>query len=112
MKRLLSALPAIALAACASTKCPPSTGVPEPVAAAVPSLGLERRVTARVSPGFYRHADEPTVYRVGSNGSACVILSVQQMAAYGGFSRVKIVPHAVDFLGAKVAPPCPWPASR
>jgi hypothetical protein len=56
--------------------------------------------------GFYRHSDEPTVYYVRSQSDACVVLTMEQMEAYGGLAQVKVVAPSVDFLSG-VARPVP-----
>jgi hypothetical protein len=109
--RALCAFALVALTACASTKCPPDgRQTPPPIAAAAPVTHVAK---ANVRPGFYRHADEPTVYKIDEAGHACVVVSVPQMDAFGGFAKVHVVPHALDFLGGlPSAPACPWPKGR
>jgi hypothetical protein len=45
--------------------------------------------------GFYRRSNEPAVYRL-FDGSICLVVNEQQMAAFGGFKLVKIVKPTSD----------------
>ncbi len=49
---------------------------------------------------FYRHADEPSVYRV-SKTMYCLVKDEAQMAAFGGFDQVRVVAPNVDFKRGK-----------
>jgi hypothetical protein len=56
---------------------------------------------------FYRQADKPEVYFQFSTEGHCHVQNEWQMAAYGGFDQVKVVPRVAmngRFLGA-----CGWP---
>lgn len=49
---------------------------------------------------FYRHSNEQSVYRV-SKKTYCLVISEKQMAAFGGFPQVRVVPPSVDFKRGK-----------
>ncbi len=61
---------------------------------------------------FYRHSNEQAVFRV-SDTTYCMVTDPGQMAAFGGFAQVRVVPPSVDFKRGK-APlqgmNCPTPA--
>ena len=67
-----------------------------------------------IAPGFYRHADEPTVYNVMSPQSYCSVISMSQMEAFGGTSQVHVLASSVDFLASQRQPAtaCAWPDGR
>ena len=49
---------------------------------------------------FYRHSNEQSVFRV-SKRTYCLVISEAQMAAFGGFPQIHIVPPDVDFKRGK-----------
>lgn len=57
--------------------------------------------------GFYRQSNRPEVYNV-LDGSYCHVTNESQMAAYGGFGKVKVVP--VLMLRGKNLGECPFPS--
>jgi hypothetical protein len=67
--------------------------------------------------GFYRRSDRPEVYRLSGRGvvpnvgpDICHVVNEQQMAAYGGFRLVKVVPPTSDIgRGRRPVTPCPNP---
>jgi hypothetical protein len=68
--------------------------------------------------GFYRRSNAPEVYRLfggtpglaNVGGSICHVVNEQQMAAYGGFSQVRVVNPASDLgHGRGEVAPCPNP---
>jgi len=67
-----------------------------------------------IAPGFYRHANEPTVYKITSPQSYCAVLSMAQMDAFGGASQVHVLPSSIDFLAGQrqAAIACTWPDGR
>ncbi len=60
--------------------------------------------------GFYRNADNPTVYRV-LNGNVCAVVSEDHLRALGATHKsVHVVSDSVDFLNGKpFDPSCAWP---
>jgi hypothetical protein len=50
------------------------------------------------APGFYRHDNEPSVYRLSTDRSYCVVQSMEQLAAFGASNRVNVVSPAANFL--------------
>ena len=68
-----------------------------------------------VTPGnFYRYADEGAVFEVPPTGNTyCLVVSVSQMEAFGGFAKVHLVDHSVDIKGNRDwTEQCPWPAGK
>ena len=65
------------------------------------------------SPGFYRNANEPTVYKLNSDGTYCTVQNESQMEALGGPGGVLItdVRSATFLQGYKATPAgaCSWP---
>jgi len=57
--------------------------------------------------GFYRKSNGPAVYRLygapGSISEICHVINEQQMAAFGGFGQVKIVPPQSDLGRGRAA---------
>ena len=51
---------------------------------------------------FYRHDDEQSVFRV-SKTQYCLVADPAQMAAFGGFDQVRVVPPSIDFRRGKKA---------
>jgi hypothetical protein len=59
--------------------------------------------------GFWRRSDRPEVYLI-SRGRICHVINPQQMEAYGGFGRVRVVPpDSRVTVGLGRVTPCPWP---
>ena len=64
--------------------------------------------------GFYRRSDRPEVYRLSGSGGIpnvgadiCHVVNEQQMAAFGGFRLVKVVPPNSDIgRGRRPVTPC------
>jgi hypothetical protein len=65
--------------------------------------------------GFYRHENEPSVYRL-KDGTYCVVLTMQQLGAFGALDKVNVVSPGTNFLhgyrpiGVRLG--CPWPKSK
>jgi hypothetical protein len=60
---------------------------------------------------FYRHSNEQAVFRVSAT-MYCLVISESQMAAFGGFAQVRVVPPGLDFKRGKTPLPglaCPTP---
>ncbi len=73
------------------------------------AAGAPARLAA---PGFYRHADEASVYRLAADGTYCIVRSMDQMNAFGGFSQVRVRDASFAMLqGYKASPSigCAWP---
>lgn len=59
--------------------------------------------------GFWRRSDRREVYLI-SRGRICHVVSPQQMEAFGGFGRVRVVPPDSRLtVGLGRVLPCPWP---
>jgi hypothetical protein len=59
-----------------------------------------------LSPGFYRHSDNPTVYKVSADGPPCAVLNMAQLTAMGGLQSVHVVePSVADRPGGEGARP-------
>src|SRR5579864_8344926 len=59
--------------------------------------------------GFYRNANQSTVYRV-LDGNVCAVLTEDHLKALGAKPKSVHLVDSVDFLNGKPsAPPCPWP---
>ena len=71
---------------------------------------FQRRIA---SPGFYRNANEPTVYKLNSDETYCTVQNESQMEAFGGLSRVLVtdVLSTTFVQGYKSTPggTCSWP---
>ena len=60
-----------------------------------------------VTGGFYRQSDKPEVMYQFSSGAYCHVQNETQMAAFGGFGVVKVVPKMV--MAGKYTGDCGWP---
>jgi hypothetical protein len=68
-----------------------------------------------LSPGFYRNAADQAVYKLGEDGSSCVIPNEAMMNAYGGFSLVHVTeasPAAFQQGYRVLTGGCTWPVSH
>jgi hypothetical protein len=72
--------------------------------------------TTGVTPAqYYRHKDDAAVYRLTPDGTYCVVSSVSQMNAFGGFGLVDVVDDSKNFLqgrhpAASATLHCGWPS--
>ena len=74
------------------------------------AIGCGGQSTPVTNSGFYRHDNEPTVYRYDKTAdTVCAVVSVTQMSLFGGFAIVHIVPPSTDILGGKKVSNCQWP---
>lgn len=66
--------------------------------------------------GFYRHSDEPSVYRLSPDHTYCVVLTMEQLGAFGAVDKVNVVAPTSNFLRGyrPIAKElgCPWPTTR
>ena len=53
---------------------------------------------AIAAPGFYRHGNEASVYRLTPDRKYCVVLTMQQLAAFGATNSVNVVSPSSNFL--------------
>jgi hypothetical protein len=64
-----------------------------------------------LSPGFYRHSDNPTVFKVSTEGPPCVVVDMAQLTALGGLQSLHVVEPSVAIAPeGKVPDACRWPA--
>lgn len=65
---------------------------------------------SNLDPGFYRHANDATVYRV-ADGAVCTVLSESQLKAFRVTDKsVRVVDDSIDFSsGMAKTPTCLWP---
>jgi len=52
------------------------------------------------SASYFRHTNDRAVFRVDTK-TYCLVVDERQMAEFGGFSKVKVVPQSMNFLRGK-----------
>src|ERR1035437_1918608 len=63
-----------------------------------------------LAPGFYRHSDNPTVFKVSAEGSPCVVADMAQLTALGGLQSLHVVEPSLAIAPEGKAPvACRWP---
>jgi hypothetical protein len=51
---------------------------------------------------YFRHQNDPSVFRVDGN-TYCLVVDEKQMEAFGGFGKVRVVAPSVNFMRGKTA---------
>jgi hypothetical protein len=97
---------------------PASDGTPasgEILYAIDPAMVAHSQV-AKPASQFVRHDNAPTVYRISPNGTYCIVPSMDEMNAFGGFGLVRVVSASDNFLAGlrplSAALTCPWPGKH
>ena len=63
-----------------------------------------------LSPGFYRHSNNPTVYKLSAGGPPCVVVDMAQLTALGGLQSIHVVEPSVAIAPeGRLPDACGWP---
>jgi hypothetical protein len=76
------------------------------------ATGCSGKKPDALPPGFYRHADNPTVYRVATAGTPCAVGNMTQLAVFGAVGSVHVIDPSVRIVPQGAQPvECGWPAT-